>query len=198
MVSPVQFTNQKVYFRGENEDLINSPGAFQQPEAVPETPADEVVLSTKPEAEKKGGVGKSIAKTIGGIVVLAGALLGLYKWKGVHGDWLNKEAATTGAKIKNALVKPGEWIDNALKSIGKKLGIGGRAAEGAAGEGAAAGAEATVAKAGEEAAAGAEATVVKTGEEAAAGAEATVVKTGEEAAAARPSLSAETSAEWLA
>jgi hypothetical protein len=195
MVSPVQFTNSpRIHFKG-NEDLINAPGAFEQPaQAVPETPSDEIVLSNKPDAEKKGGIGKTIAKAIGGIVVLAGALFGLYKWKGVHGDWLNKEAQTTGAKIKNALVKPGEWLDNTFKSIGKKLGLGGsKATEAAAGDAAAtgakageeavAGAETAAAKAGEEAAAGAEATAAKAGEEVVAGAETAATKAGEEAAA---------------
>lgn len=155
MLGPVQFTNNsKVYFRGENEDLINSPGAFQQAAPAKEEAADEVVLSNKPDAEEKSGIGKTIAKAIGGVVVLAGALFGLFKWKGAK--WLNPEAATNLDKFKNYAVKPGEWLDNAFKSIGKKLGIGGSKAT----ETATAGAEAAATKAGEEAAATETTTIV--------------------------------------
>ena len=124
MLGPVQFTNNsKVYFRGENEDLINSPGAFQQAAPAQEEVKDEVVLSNKPDAEEKSGIGKTIAKTIGTVVVIAGALFGLFKWKGAK--WLNPEASTKLDKFKNYAVKPGEWLDKTFKNIGKKLGIGG-------------------------------------------------------------------------
>ena len=162
MVSPVQFTNNRqVYFRGENEDLISAPGAYQQSAAASEMPADEVTLSTKEaQPKKKGGIGKTIAAVATSIVVAGAALFGLFKWKGAK--WLNPNAGTTMDKFKNILMKPGEWLENTAKSIGKKLGIGG----GKAGEDVAA----AGARAGDDAAAGAAATGAKAGEDAAAGA----------------------------
>ena len=119
MVSPVQLGNSsKVYFKG-NDDLFSSPGKFSVAEtAAQESPAEDVVeLSQAADAPKeKGGVGKAILGTITGVVVLALGLWGLFKGKGEK--WINKEAATTGEKFKNALVKPGEWID---KNIVKKI-----------------------------------------------------------------------------
>ena len=121
MVSPVQFNNsQRVYFRA-NEDLINAPGAFEQP-TVPETQEDEVVLSTQTDAKEKSSVGKTIAKVAGGVLVAAAALFGAYKWKG--DTWLNKEATGTTAKIKNWLMKPGEYMEKGFKRIKNALGFG--------------------------------------------------------------------------
>lgn len=122
MVSPVQFSNNsQVYFRA-NDDLISSPGSYQQ-QAVPETPADEVVLSTQEESpKKKGSIGKTIAYVVGGLVVTAGALFGLFKWKG--DKWLNPAAEGTMGKLKNYLVKPGEWLDKQGKALLEKCGIG--------------------------------------------------------------------------
>ena len=122
MVSPVQFNNsQRVYFRGSDEDLINAPGAFEQ-QATPETQEDEFVSSAQPEVEEKSSVGKKIAKFVGGLIVAAAALFTAYKWKG--DTWLNKEAQGTTAKIKNWLMKPGEWMENTFKSLKTKLGFG--------------------------------------------------------------------------
>ena len=116
MVSPVQLNgSQNVYFRS-GEDLINSPGAFQQ-QAAPEIPADSVELSTK--AEKKGSVGKTIAATVGSVLVLAGALWGLFKWKG--NTWITKNPEGIMAKIKNWLAKPGEWLDKQGKNLVEKV-----------------------------------------------------------------------------
>lgn len=123
MVSPVQFTNnQRVFFRGENDDLINAKGEFQQA-AVPETPADEVVLSSQETPEKKkGGFGKTLLKSIGALVVTAGALFGLFKWKGAK--WLNPAAEGKMDKFKHYLVKPGEWMETKGKALLEKCGIG--------------------------------------------------------------------------
>ena len=122
MVSPVQFNNsQRVYFRGSDEDLINAPGAFEQ-QATPETQEDEFVSSAQPEVEEKSSVGKKIAKFVGGLIVAAAALFTAYKWKG--DTWLNKEAQGTTAKIKNWLMKPGEWMEKTFKNLKTKLGIG--------------------------------------------------------------------------
>ena len=122
MVSPVQFNNNSnVYFRGEKEDLINAPGAFEQ-QAVPETPADEFVSGEQPEVEEKSSVGSKIAKVVGGLLVAAAALFTAYKWKG--DTWLNKEAKGTTAKIKNWLMKPGEYMEKGFKKIKKALGFG--------------------------------------------------------------------------
>lgn len=112
MVSPVQLNgNQKVYFRG-GEDLINSPGAFQQ-QTAPEIPNDSVELSTK--SEKKGSVGKFIGGLIGTVAATALALWGLFKGKG--DKWLVKNPEGTVAKIKKWAVTPGEWLDRNVKSL---------------------------------------------------------------------------------
>ena len=119
MVSPVQLGNiNKVYFKG-NDDLFNSPGKFSVNEAAA-APAEDVVELSQSEPKKKGGIGKAILGTIGGVVVLALGLWGIFKGKGEK--WINKEAATTGEKFKNALAKPGEWIDNNIvKKISGKI-----------------------------------------------------------------------------
>lgn len=131
MVNPVQFTNNHgVYFRGKDDELLSSPGAFQRQD-IPETPEDEVVLSNKADApKKKGSVGKTIAKLVATLAVVGGALFGLFKWKGAK--WLNPEATGFMEKAKNWAVKPGEWLEKQGQKIIKKLGFSGKAAEEAA------------------------------------------------------------------
>ena len=125
MVSPIQLADSsKVYFKG-SEDLFSSPGKFSVPEekAAQESPAEDVVeFSQTNESESKGksSVGKAILGTISGVILLTASAWGLFKWKGEK--WINKEASSTGAKIKNALAKPGEWIDeNIVKKISNKF-----------------------------------------------------------------------------
>ena len=92
----------------------------QQP--IPEEKSDEFV-SSAPVEEKSGGIGKKIAKFIGGVLVLSAAAFGLYKWKGANGTWLNKDAEGIVAKMKNWAVKPGEWIDkNIVKNLSEQFG----------------------------------------------------------------------------
>lgn len=148
MVSPVQYSNNRqVYFRA-NDDLISSPGAFQQTN-VPETPADEVIISSnEAEPKKKGGIAKTIFGVLGTAVVVAGALFGLTKWKGEK--WLNPKAEKFVDKLKNWAVKPGEWLEKQGKALLKKCGIGkGAKATGEAGADAAASTERAVGEAGE-------------------------------------------------
>ncbi len=127
MVSPIQFGSvSKVSFRGE-EDLINSPGKFSETVQEQGLKEDTVEISSKPEAEENGGSTlKTIAKVVGGAIAVAAALWGLHAWKG--NEWIIKEGeqATkdigTVDKIKNALVKPGEWLDNKIvKPLTKKI-----------------------------------------------------------------------------
>ena len=122
MVSPVSFnTNSNVNFRGDDfENLVNSPGAYTR-QSVPEQQPDEFV-----SGKKKKGFGRKVLGFVGKLAVVAAAAFGLYKWKG--GKWLNKSAEGFGPKLKNILVKPGEWVDkyvvqkckNLISKIGKK------------------------------------------------------------------------------
>ena len=113
MVNPVQLNgSQNVYFRA-NEDLINSPGAFQQP--APEIPADSVELSGK----KKGGFGRFIGKLLLTVAVASAALWGLFKGKGEK--WIVENPKGLMAKIKKWSVTPGEWIDRNAKNLINKI-----------------------------------------------------------------------------
>ena len=122
MVSPVQFSNSsKVYFKG-NDDVISAPGKF----SVPEAEEDVVEISNAnadeagAPAKKKGKAWKAVLTSLVGFLALTGAAWGIYKGKG--DKWINKEASTTGEKFKNALAKPGEWIDeNIIKKISNKI-----------------------------------------------------------------------------
>ena len=134
MVSPVSFNpSSNVNFRGDNfENLVNSPGAYARPAA---DQPDEFVSAN---GKKKKGFGRKLFGFIGKLAIVAAAAFGLYKWKGA--TWLNKEAQGFGPKLKNALAKPGEWVDKyvvqkfktLIQKIGKK-GVEGseKAAEGA-------------------------------------------------------------------
>ena len=109
MVSSVQMYNgSQVNFRAK-EDIINSPGKFSA--SINEPQKDIVELSSRSDAQekKKRSIGKTIAKLIGGVLVLGAAAWGIYYSKGAK--WINKNAATNAEKIKNILAKPGEWID---------------------------------------------------------------------------------------
>ena len=109
MVSSVQMYNgSQVNFRAK-EDIINSPGKFSA--SINEPQKDIVELSSHSDApeKKKRSIGKTIAKLIGGVLVLGAAAWGIYYSKGAK--WINKNAATNAEKIKNILAKPGEWID---------------------------------------------------------------------------------------
>ena len=116
MVNPVSFSpNSNVNFRGDNfEELVNSPGAYARP--VGDAQPDEFVSSN---GKKKKGFGRKLLGFIGKLAVVAAAAFGLYKWKGA--SWLNKEATGFGPKLKNILVKPGEWVDKYVVQNCKKL-----------------------------------------------------------------------------
>ena len=129
MVSPVSFnTNSSVNFRGDFEDLINSPGAYTQ-QAIPAQEADAFVSG---QGKKKKSFGRKMLGLIGKLAIVGAAAFGLYKWKG--GAWLNKSAEGFMPKLKNILVKPGELVDkyivkgckNLIQKLGKK---GAQAAE---------------------------------------------------------------------
>ena len=117
MVSSVQMYNgSQVSFRAK-EDIINSPGKFSASVNAPQK--DVVELSSQdidaPE-KKKRSIGKTIAKLVGGVLVLGAAAWGIYYSKGAK--WINKNAVTTTEKVKNILAKPGEWIDeNIIKKF---------------------------------------------------------------------------------
>ncbi len=134
MVGPIQFSGgSKVYFRGD-DDIINAPGKFAETAAEQGPKEDTVEISSKAEETENGGsTGKTIAKVVGGAIAIAAALWGLHAWKG--NEWIIKEGEQAskdinlGDKIKNALVKPGEWLDNKIvKPITKK--VRGKKAEG--------------------------------------------------------------------
>ncbi len=121
MVSPISFnTNPRVYFRGENDNLVNAPGKFTMEEDKP----DKVDISSKNAEEeivdetKKSNTGKIIGAVAGTLVGLTAASFGLFKWKGAK--WLAPEQKGAMATIKKWLVKPGEFVDEKIiKKIGK-------------------------------------------------------------------------------
>lgn len=132
-LSPISFSNPRVSFRGETDnkaDIIGAPGKYSAPADEP----DKVDISPEnkvaDKAEKKGSVLKTIGKVVGGLVVLAGASFGLYKWKG--DKWLLPEAKGFLAGVKKALIKPGEFLDTHL--ISKFTSKGAKAATEAAEE----------------------------------------------------------------
>ena len=132
MVSLLKVTNNPniQYKTPENTTTNNSSPVSDTVPAVQENistsnyvsvpTVDEVVLGAQPKVKGKSGGGNTIAKSVGGLLVATTALVCAYKWKG--DKWLNKEAYTTGDKIKNWLMKPGEWMEkgfNKLRGKGK-------------------------------------------------------------------------------
>ncbi len=108
MVNPVQLNNNTgINFRGE-ENIFSAPSQFSVPPAA-QPEADVVELSTKAPEEKSGGIGKTILKAVGGLLLLTVAAWGIYKGKGEK--WINDKATTNTDKVKNILAKPGEWLD---------------------------------------------------------------------------------------
>ena len=125
MVNPVSFSNPKVYFRGGAEapaaDIIGAQGKFNAGADKPDTLDISADAKANNDGEKKSSVMKTIGKIVGGLVVLAGASFGMFKWKG--DKWLAPEAKGFFAAIKKAIVKPGEFIDNkVVKPIAAKFG----------------------------------------------------------------------------
>lgn len=111
-LSPVSMNNcQKVCFRANDGEA--KPASSQ---SMPDVPAEEdkVEISGKQRALKVAG------GTLAGLVTLAAASYGGFKWKGAK--WLQNSETGMMATIKKWVVKPGEFIENKIvQPIAKKL-----------------------------------------------------------------------------
>lgn len=113
-LSPVSMNNcQKVYFKANDGETKASASQY-----APDAPEEDTVeLSTS--SGKKNAL-KIAGGTLAGLVTLAAASYGGFKWKGAK--WLQNSETGMMATIKKWVVKPGEFIENKIvQPIAKKL-----------------------------------------------------------------------------
>ena len=120
-------SNPNVYYKAPQNTTLNKKSSVaEQTTTIPENNSNDSFssnkagINTESDIEEKDSIGKKFVRFIGGVVIVAAALFTAYKWKG--DKWLNPEAQGFGAKIKNWLMKPGEYMEkgfNKLRGKGK-------------------------------------------------------------------------------
>ena len=113
-LSPVSMNNcQKVYFKANDGETKASASQY-----APNAPEEDTVeLSTS--SGKKSAL-KIAGGALAGLVTLAAASYGGFKWKGAK--WLQGSETGIMATIKKYAVKPGEFIENKMvQPIAKKF-----------------------------------------------------------------------------
>lgn len=125
-------SNPNVYYKAPQNTTLNEKSSVaEQTTTIPENnsndsfSSNEAGINTESDIEEKDSIGKKFVRFIGGVVIVAAALFTAYKWKG--DKWLNPEAQGFGAKIKNWLMKPGEYME---KGFNKLRGKGNAKTEG--------------------------------------------------------------------
>ena len=115
MVGPVNSVNanNSAYFRGSNQDLINSEGKFTEKAPIQEPKADSFNSS---QAKEEKNSNHTLLKTLGWTAAALALVIGSsFTAKHFRPEWCEKDASW----FKKAITKPADWCEQGWERLSK-------------------------------------------------------------------------------